>query len=90
MEDAGIFEGDIVVIEKSSKCRVGDIIVAMDENKENTLKAYGGIHNGKAVLEYMNEHVYPGKFIEVDELSVQGVARTVIKRIRKKEKLIFQ
>ena len=90
MEDAGIYEGDIVVIERTANCKPGDIIVALDDNKQNTLKAFGGIHNGKAVLEYMNERLYPGKYIEVPELSVQGIARTIIKKMRRKENLIFQ
>ena len=90
MTDAGIYPGDIVIIEKKNRCEIGDIVVALDNNGENTLKAFGGIHNGKAVLEYMNEAVYPGKYIEVPELTVQGVARTVIKKLRRKEKLIFQ
>lgn len=90
MEDAGIFEGDIVVIERTANCKPGDIIVALDDNKQNTLKTFGGIHNGKAVLEYMNERLYPNKYIEVPELSVQGVAKSIIKKMRRKENLIFQ
>lgn len=90
MTDAGIFPGDIVIIERKSSCEIGDIVVALDNNNENTLKAYGGIHNGKAILEYMNEATYPNEYIEVDSLSLQGVAKTVIKNMRKKEKLIFQ
>lgn len=90
MTDAGIYPGDIVIIEKTAHCNVGDIIVALDNNSENTLKAYGGVHNGNAILEYMNEESYPGKYIEVPCLTVQGVARTVIKKLRRKEKTIYQ
>ena len=35
----------------------------------------------KVVLEYMNEDVYPGKTILVKELTVQGVAKHVIKSL---------
>ena len=38
----------------------------------------------QAILEYMNEEKYPGEFIAVDELIVQGVARTVIKKAKPK------
>ena len=43
MVDADIEEGDILVIRKVTDPKIGDIIVALDENNENTLKRYGGI-----------------------------------------------
>ncbi len=43
MEDSDIFEGDLVLIRKQAECEVGDIVVALDENNENTLKVYGGV-----------------------------------------------
>lgn len=89
MEDAGIHDGDLVVIEKKLTCEPGDIVVALDNEGQNTLKAYGGIHNGKAVLEYMNEAVYPGKEILVDSLEIQGVAKMVIKSVKKKANLHY-
>ena len=58
-----------------------DIVVAMNEDGENTLKRYGGVNpeTRRAVLEYANERVYPGKRILVRELVLQGVARKVIR-----------
>ena len=55
----------------------------LDENGENTLKVYGGIDKKtkKVILEYANEKVYPGKRILVNELTVQGVAKNVIKTL---------
>ncbi len=84
MTDAGIDPGDYVVIEKTSECKIGDIIVAMSGENENTLKCYTGVHGGKAILEYMNEKNHPGEYIAVDTLVVQGVARTVIKKAKSK------
>lgn len=83
MVDAGIAEGDLVLIRKQSECEVGDIVVALDENRENTLKVYGGIDRatGKAVLRYANEKAYPGREILVNELVVQGVAKHIIKNL---------
>lgn len=89
MVDAGISDGDYVVIEKTSKCEIGDIVVAMNGENENTLKCYTGEHDGKAILEYMNEEVYPGEYIAVDSLTVQGVARTVIKKTKGKANFVF-
>ena len=83
MEDEDICEGDLVLIRKQQDCEIGDIVVALDENSENTLKIYGGIdkRTKKVILKYANEAVYPGKRILVNELTVQGVARHVIKAL---------
>lgn len=81
MVDAGIDEGDILVIRKNTQPRVGDIVVALDENQQNTLKRYGGIdkESHRAILEYMNQSVYGDKVILVRELVCQGVLSHVIK-----------
>jgi repressor LexA len=83
MVDAGISEGDMVLIRKQPDCEVGDIVVALDENNENTLKIYGGIDKkgNKVILRYANEKTYPGKAILVNELVIQGVAKHVIKEL---------
>ena len=83
MEDEDICEGNLVLIRKQPDCEVGDIVVALDENGENTLKVYGGIDKKtkKVILKYANEAVYPGKRILVNELTVQGVAKHVIKAL---------
>jgi len=83
MVDADISEGDLVLIRKQPDCEVGDIVVAMDENRENTLKIYGGIDkkSKKVILKYANEKAYPGKVILVNELVIQGVAKHVIKEL---------
>ena len=83
MEDENISEGDLVLIRKQPDCEIGDIVVALDENSENTLKVYGGIDRKtkKVILRYANEAVYPGKRILVNELTIQGVAKHVIKAL---------
>lgn len=83
MEDAGIEESDILVIRKCAELRIGDIIVALDGNNENTLKRYGGIdpETRKAVLEYQNQAVYGSKVILVKRLVCQGVFSHVIKEM---------
>ncbi len=83
MIDAGITEGDLILIKKQPTCDIGDIVVALDQDGQNTLKIYGGIdeENGMAILEYANEETYPGERILVSKLVVQGVAQNVIKRL---------
>ncbi len=83
MEDEDIFEGDLVLIKKQTECEIGDIVVALDENNENTLKVYDGIDksSNKTILKYANEKKYPGKRILVSKLVVQGVAKNIIKEL---------
>lgn len=83
MVDAGIEDKDLVVIRKQDSASVGDIVVALDENNQNTLKTFDGIddESGYAILKYENKKKYPDKVIRVRELIVQGVAKHVIKAL---------
>ena len=83
MVDAGIDEDDLLVIERNCPALEGDIVVALDEDNQNTLKRYAGYDedSGYYILEYENEARYPGKAIKVRSFQVQGVARHVIKSL---------
>ena len=83
MVDAGIEEGDLLVIQLQQGANEGDIVVALDPDGQNTLKRYGGFDedSGFYLLEYMNEKRYPNKVEEVKSFVVQGVARHVIKTL---------
>ena len=83
MVDAGIEDGDMVVIRKQQEAHVGDIVVALDETGSNTLKRYDGIDPDShyVVLLYQNQEKYPNKRILVKELTVQGIAQHVIKAL---------
>ncbi len=83
MEDAGISEGDLVVIRRQSVAQIGDVVVALDDQHNSTLKRFDGFDSeNRAILAYMNQAVYPGKTIAVQELQVQGVAQHIIKSLR--------
>lgn len=83
MVDAGIEDEDLIVIRIQETAAVGDIVVALDENNENTLKIFGGIdeETGNVILRYANRRKYPEKEIQVQQLIVQGVAKHVIKAL---------
>lgn len=81
MVDAGIEEGDLIVVKKQQTCELGDIIVALDQENQNTLKRYAGMKNGKVLLKYENEEKYSGCYERVSSLEVQGVAKYVIKAL---------
>lgn len=82
MEDAGIEEGDIVVVENRQYPEKNEIVVAMDEDGANTLKRYKGMtEKGQAKLAFENERKYKGKEIHLDQMRIQGIARFVIKKL---------
>jgi repressor LexA len=83
MINAGILDGDRIFVNSCNSCNNGDIVVALDQDRQNTLKRYGGRskESGKFRLEYMNEARYPGRVIEVPEFTVQGVVRNIIKSL---------
>ncbi len=83
MTDAGIDEGDLLVVERNCPAKKGDIVVALGADNENTLKRYDGYNRKEKcyILAYVNEAKYPGEVIKVKSFRVQGVARRVIKNL---------
>ena len=82
MADAGIDDGDTVVVENRQFPEVNDIVVAMDDEGANTLKRYKGVNaNGQARLAYENAENYPGREILLDSMRIQGIAKFVIKKL---------
>lgn len=83
MVDAGIEEDDLLVIERNCPASEGDIVVALDQEQQNTLKRYVGFDNDEKcfILAYENEARYPGEVIKLKSFEVQGVARHVIKAL---------
>ena len=81
MEDAGIEAGDLLVIRQEASPKVGDLVIALDEENQNTLKQYGGQDpdTGKVILKYCNQAVYGNKTILVNTLISQGVVSHIIK-----------
>ncbi len=76
MINAGIFEGDLVVVDTKKTPRDGDIVVALVDN-QNTLKRFIK-KDGKVYLKAENEEyedIYPET-----ELRVQGVVQALIRR----------
>lgn len=70
MIDAGIFDGDTVVIERTNRSENGTIVVALVDNEEATLKY---IHKtaDKVALEPANKE-YETRFFGPDRVQVQG------------------
>ena len=78
MKDAGIDDGDWVVIKKQDFANQGDIIVALVDGA-NTLKYFFiDQENNRAILRSANKKYDD---ILVNELSIQGVATKIIKNV---------
>ncbi len=75
MVDAGIHEGDLLLVERTEHARVGDIVVA-NMDGEWTVK-YLREKRGRRYLEAANED-YPDLWPE-ESLQVGGVVRSVIR-----------
>lgn len=58
MINAGIFDGDIVIVQKQSTAKNGDIVVAMTDENEVTLKTYYK-ENGHFRLQPENDSMAP-------------------------------
>jgi repressor LexA len=75
MIDAGIFEGDIVLVDSKKVPTAGDIVVALVDN-QNTVKRYM-YEDGRVYLKAENpayENIYPEH-----ELVIQGVVTTLLR-----------
>lgn len=70
MINAGIFDGDIVIVEKRNTARNGEIIVAMTDENEVTLKTFYK-ENGYIRLQPENDTMDP---IILDNVTVLGKA----------------
>ncbi len=76
MEGAGIFSEDLVVIERTTQARSGDIVLALIDN-EWTLK-FLDIKNGISILRAANPN-YPD-FIPTQELKIFGLVKSVMRK----------
>jgi repressor LexA len=79
MIDAGILEGDLVLVERGRTPRRGDIVLALVDN-EYTLK-YLETENGKPVLVPANrafKKIYPNP----NKLKIEAVLKAVVRKYR--------
>lgn len=74
MINAGIMNGDIVVVEKTSTARNGEIVVAMIEDEATTKRFYK--ENGRIRLQPENDMMDP---IIVDDCAILGKVVAVVR-----------
>ncbi|PIP97465.1 MAG: repressor LexA [Rhodobacterales bacterium CG18_big_fil_WC_8_21_14_2_50_71_9] len=71
MVDAGIFDGDLVVIRRQDVADSGDIVVALIEDHEATLKRLRHQKGGRVALEAANP-AYETRILGADQVRIQG------------------
>lgn len=81
MNLAGIDEDDYIVVQKDVEARVGDIVVALDDEDCNTLKrlAYDKEEKKHYLQSESNNPIHHDIYPRY--MSIQGVARRVIKAL---------
>ena len=79
MIDAGIDDGDLIVIKEHSTANIGDIVVALTDEDKNTLKRLR--YDSEKQSYYLHPENKALEDIYVDDLRVQGVATHVIKAL---------
>ncbi|HEX5054637.1 MAG TPA: transcriptional repressor LexA [Planctomycetota bacterium] len=79
MIDDHIDDGDLVVVERRETAENGDIVVAILEGEEATLKRFYRESNGTIRLQPANDTMEP---IYTTRVQVRGVVRGVIRRFR--------
>ncbi len=82
MKDAGIDEGDLVLIHQQENAQEEDIVVALVDDGENTLKRLKRDENGKLYLwAENNDWETEERIIRFQSLKIQGIAITAIKNL---------
>jgi repressor LexA len=79
MIDDHIDDGDLVVVERRETANDGDIVVAILEDEEATLKRFYRESNGMVRLQPANSDMAP---IFTSRVQLRGVVRGVIRRFR--------
>lgn len=78
MIEAGIDDGDMVIVDADREPSIGDKVIALDGEGQNTLKTL--LYDTEQSRYYLHPENHMLKDIYVDELTVQGVVRFIIKK----------
>jgi repressor LexA len=79
MIEAGIMDGDLVIIEKRDTARNGEIVVALINNEEATLKRQQNNHDGTVTLIPENRAMEPMTY-PAEQVQIQGVLVSLLRR----------
>ena len=80
MINAGIHDGDTVIIRKTKEATNGDIVVALVDGQEATLKTFRR-ESGRVALEAANP-MYETRYFTTNQVSIQGKLSGLIRKYR--------
>jgi repressor LexA len=80
MIDAGIFDGDYVVVHQQPEAENGDVVVAGINDGEATVKTFSR-KAGQVVLMPANEAYEPMVFDQADQVTIFGKVVTVVRQL---------
>lgn len=80
MIDAGIFDGDLVLVERRSDAKAGDIVIARVDGDGWTMK-YLGKRDGRFYLQPANKKYQP--IVPTQELKIDAVVIACIRNFRR-------
>ena len=72
MMEAGILDGDTVIVKQQSTARTGDIVVALIDEQEATLKRLGS-QSGNSVELIPENHTMTVMHYATSRVAIQGV-----------------
>jgi len=72
MIDIGILDGDIVVIEPRDTAEFGDVVVALIDNEDATLKRFKRLKDGRIELSPENQDLQPMVY-DASRVKIQGL-----------------
>ena len=78
MIEDGIFDGDYIIIEQTNSAKNGDIVVALVDNQNATLKRFYN-EKDKIRLQPANSAMKPMRFLK-NRVTIQGKVRGVIRK----------
>jgi repressor LexA len=82
MVDYGILDGDLIVARRAETARDGDIIVALVEGSDASLKEFRNRGNGQVELVPHNKEM-PVMVYDAEQVQIQGILRSVIRMYEK-------
>ena len=78
MIDAGIYDGDTVIIRRQEKAETGEIVVALVENEEVTLKRY--YPEGKKIRLKPENQSHQDQIYPANQVQLQGKLLQLIRK----------
>lgn len=79
MIEVGIMDGDLVIIERRDTASNGEIVVALINNEEATLKRLQNNHDGSVSLIAENRSMAPLRY-PAEQVQIQGVLVSLLRR----------